>query len=48
VVPHGAHGLNGLEGMDCIDNLIVEFVEKGSTKGLDTACVKNIHRKDFN
>ena len=47
VVPHGAHGLNGLEGMDCIDNLIVEFVEKGSTKGLDTACVKNIHRKGF-
>ena len=47
VVPHGAHGLNGLEGMDCIDNLIVEFVEKGSTKELDTACVKNIHRKGF-
>ena len=47
VVPHGAHGLNGLEGMDCIDNLIVEFVEKGSTKGLNTECVKSIHRKGF-
>ena len=47
VVPSGAHGLGGLEGMDCIDNLIVEFVERGATKGLDTACVKNIHRKAF-
>ncbi len=47
VVPHGAHGLGGLEGMDCIDNLIVDFVEKGSTKGLNTECVKNIRRKGF-
>ena len=47
VVPSGAHGLGGLEGMDCIDNLIVEFVERGASKGLDTACVKSIHRKAF-
>jgi pimeloyl-ACP methyl ester carboxylesterase len=47
VVPSGAHGLDGLEGMDCIDNLIVKFIESGTTKGLDTACVKNIHRKGF-
>jgi pimeloyl-ACP methyl ester carboxylesterase len=47
VVPSGAHGLDGLEGMDCIDNLIVEFIERGTTKGLNTECVKNIHRKGF-
>jgi len=47
VVPSGAHGLGGLEGMDCIDNLIVKFIESGTVKGLDTACVKNIHRKGF-
>jgi pimeloyl-ACP methyl ester carboxylesterase len=47
VVPSGAHGLDGLEGMDCIDNLIVEFVERGSSKGLNTECVKNIRRKGF-
>lgn len=47
VVPSGAHGLDGLEGMDCIDNLIVQFIERGATKGLDTACIKNIHRKGF-
>jgi len=47
VVPSGAHGLDGLEGMDCIDNLIVEFIERGTTKGLDTSCVKTVHRKGF-
>ncbi|HKG59774.1 MAG TPA: alpha/beta hydrolase [Pyrinomonadaceae bacterium] len=47
VVPSGAHGLDGLEGMDCIDNLIVEFIESGSSKGLNTECVKMIHRKGF-
>src|SRR5215208_3638481 len=45
VVPHGAHGLDGLEGMDCIDNLIVEFIERGSIAGLNPECVKNIRRK---
>lgn len=47
VVPSGAHGLDGLEGMDCIDNLIVDFVERGASKGLDTSCVQSIHRKAF-
>ena len=47
VVPHGAHGLGGLEGMDCIDRLLTEIVVGGTTKGLDTACVKNIRRRGF-
>src|SRR5215213_856674 len=47
VVPHGAHGLDGLEGMDCVDNLIVEFIERGSIAGLNTECVKNIRRRGF-
>ena len=47
VVPSGGHGLDGLEGMDCIDSLIVEFIERGSSKGLNTECVKTIRRKGF-
>ena len=47
VVPHGAHGLGSLEGLDCLDRLSSEFVEKGSVKGLDPACVKSIRRKGF-
>ena len=45
VVPHGAHGLDGLDGMNCIERLGTQFVERGTTKGLDTSCVKNIRRK---
>ena len=47
VVPHGAHGLGGLEGIDCLDRLSTEFVEKGTAKNLDTACVKGIRRRGF-
>ena len=47
VVPHGAHGLGGLDGLDCVERLTTRFVEEGTTKGLDTACVKNIRRRGF-
>ena len=47
VVPHGAHGFGGLEGADCIVQLNTEFVERGTVKGLDTSCVKNVRRSGF-
>ena len=47
VVPHGAHGLGGLDGLDCINRLSTEFVERGTAKGLDTSCVKNVRRRGF-
>ena len=47
VVPHGGHGFGGLDGLDCIRNLIADFVDRGTTSGLDTSCVKNIRRKGF-
>lgn len=47
VVPHGAHGLGGLENIDCILGITAEFVERGSTQGIDTSCVKTIRRKGF-
>jgi pimeloyl-ACP methyl ester carboxylesterase len=47
VVPHGAHGFGGLQGIDCILGLQTMFVERGTTKGLDTSCVKNIKRNGF-
>lgn len=47
VVPSGGHGFNGLEGLDCIDKLTLDFVNTGSTKGLDVNCVKAIRRKGF-
>jgi pimeloyl-ACP methyl ester carboxylesterase len=47
VVPHGAHGLGGLQGIDCILRLQTMFVERGTIKGLDTSCVKNVKRNGF-
>ena len=47
VVPHGGHGFGGLSGLECLTNLMVEFVNAGSTKNLDTSCVQNIKRDGF-
>lgn len=47
IVPDGAHGFGGLQGTDCVLRLYAEFVELGTTKGLDTSCVKGIKRKAF-
>lgn len=47
VVPDGAHGFGGLQGIDCVLRLHAEFVKQGTTRGLDTSCVKSIKRKGF-
>jgi pimeloyl-ACP methyl ester carboxylesterase len=47
VVPHGGHGFGGLEGLDCVQNLINDFIERGTARGLDTSCLKGIRRRGF-
>jgi pimeloyl-ACP methyl ester carboxylesterase len=47
VVPSGAHAFGGLENIDCIFQIGDKFIERGSMKGIDTACVKTIKRKGF-
>ena len=47
VVPHGAHGLGGLENVDCVVRIATDFVERGTTNGIDSSCVKTIRRKGF-
>ena len=47
VVPHAGHGLNGLVGTDCVERIQNDFVVRGTTKGLETSCVKAIHRKPW-
>jgi pimeloyl-ACP methyl ester carboxylesterase len=43
VIPHGTH----LTASQCIDNMIVQFVNRGSPSGIDTACVSEIHNPPF-
>jgi pimeloyl-ACP methyl ester carboxylesterase len=47
VVPHGAHGFGGLQGLECVINLMADFVEAGSTRSLNTDCLKNVRRRGF-
>jgi pimeloyl-ACP methyl ester carboxylesterase len=47
VVPSGGHGLGALTGLECVSNLTSDFIEKGTVKGLNTSCVKDIRREGF-
>jgi pimeloyl-ACP methyl ester carboxylesterase len=43
VIPHGTH----LTASECIDNMIVQFINQGSSSGIDTACVSQIRGLPF-
>lgn len=47
VIPHGGHGFFGLDGLNCIENLVDDFVSRGTTKNLNTVCISSIKRKGF-
>lgn len=42
-IPHGTH----LTASPCIDKLVVQFVNAGSSAGLDTTCAADIHHVPF-
>lgn len=39
IIRHHAHVPEGLSHMECLDKMILEFLDKGSTKAIDTSCV---------
>ena len=47
VVPQAGHGFGGVEGIQCVHNLMAQFIDQGTTKTLDTTCVKDIKRRPF-
>lgn len=47
IVPDGGHGTEGMRGADCIDRLLDQLVERGTTRGLDTSCAAKIARPPF-
>jgi pimeloyl-ACP methyl ester carboxylesterase len=48
IVPDGGHSYSGIEGAnECTDRLIVELVESGTVRGLDTSCLTRTKRADF-
>ena len=47
VVPYGGHGFNGLVGLDCVKAIEVQFLKTGSLDGIETGCIKDIHRAGY-
>jgi TAP-like protein len=48
VVPDGGHIYAGIEGArECVDRLMVQLVETGTVKGLDTSCLARTKRPEF-
>jgi pimeloyl-ACP methyl ester carboxylesterase len=47
VIPDGAHGNGGMKGRDCEDDLMVRFIEAGTTERFDTSCVARMERPPF-
>lgn len=48
VIPAGSHGDNGLPGADaCIASITSAFIDHGGASGVDTSCVKRLHRAPF-
>jgi pimeloyl-ACP methyl ester carboxylesterase len=47
VIPRGHHGWDGLTNQDCADQLLLEFLNQGTTEDLDTSCVETMERPPF-
>lgn len=39
IIPEGAHGPFGLTNVGCLDELIIQFMDKADAKNLDVSCV---------
>ena len=48
VVPDAGHAYGGIEGAyDCVNRLVVQFVESGTLQGLDPSCMARTKRPQF-
>jgi pimeloyl-ACP methyl ester carboxylesterase len=46
-IRHLAHLPDGLAHMECLDDLILDFLSRGDTRGLDTSCVQQMSAPEF-
>ena len=47
IIPQAGHGMDGLSDQECVDRLIIEFMDKGDAKALDTSCVEKMMPPPF-
>ena len=43
IAPNATHN-----SYECIENMVADFIDKGTTEGLDISCVEKIRRPPFN
>jgi pimeloyl-ACP methyl ester carboxylesterase len=47
IIPEAGHGPFGLTNVGCLDELIIQFMDKGDAKNLDASCVRRMARPPF-
>ena len=47
IVPAAGHGLDGLSDQACVDRVIIDFMDKGNARDLDTTCVEQMAPPPF-
>jgi pimeloyl-ACP methyl ester carboxylesterase len=47
IIPEGGHGPFGLTNLDCLEKLMIEFLDKGDAKSLDVSCVEQMKPPPF-
>jgi len=47
IVPQAAHGIDGLTNANCLDKIILEFIDKADAKDLDVSCVDRMAPPPF-
>jgi pimeloyl-ACP methyl ester carboxylesterase len=47
IIPEAGHGVDGLSDAGCVDRIIIDFMDKGSVKDLDTSCVDRMAPPPF-
>ena len=47
IIPQAGHGVDGLTEPECVDRIIMEFLEKGDATDLDVGCVERMAPPPF-
>jgi pimeloyl-ACP methyl ester carboxylesterase len=47
IIPEAGHGVDGMTDPGCIDRIIIEFMDKGNARDLDTNCVERMAAPRF-
>jgi hypothetical protein len=47
IIPQAGHGFDGLAEPECVDRIIMEFMETGEAKDLDVGCLERMVQPPF-